>query len=121
MTYGTISISPTFKRLLLYIVKYRKIRGRATARLVAEQLILAYAKQLVSGMPEQLWRDNMLALINICEVEHQEGYKREVQKHKQLEKKASQSGLRTTIRRPSKRRTLRGFKAKLLRTKTTAS
>ena len=75
MRYRTISISPTFLRLLAYLVTYRKLRGKATIRLTIEQLILAFAKQLVSGMPEKLWRANMLALINECEKEHEELYK----------------------------------------------
>lgn len=65
----TIEIGEKHWYLLKYIVKYMKLRGRSSARGVAQQLIIGYAKKLVTGMPEELWRKNMLSLINDAEKE----------------------------------------------------
>lgn len=105
-------LSHTFLRLLTYIVKYRRMRGRVTSRLLVEQLILAYAKQIITGMPEPVWRANMLTLINECEVEHAERFKHEAKAHKEIERKASQSigtrKVQTMVRGASKRKTFKG-------------
>jgi hypothetical protein len=107
-----VAISPTFLRLLNYIVKYRRIRSKANGKTVIEQLILAFAKQIVTGMPEPVWRANMLTLINECEVEHAERFKHEAKAHKEIERKASQSigtrKVQTLVRRTPKRKTFRG-------------
>lgn len=111
MVYKTISISPTFVRLLKYVVDYKRLRGRASVKLIAEQLILAYAKQITTGMPEAVWRANMLALINECDKEHQEYYDHERAKHEELKRKASQTDSNPTplLRRIAKRKTFRGI------------
>lgn len=84
--------------------------------MVTEQLILAYAKQLVSGIPEAVWRANMLTLINECEKEHQEDYEHEIAKHEEIKRRASQSPTghknETLLRRPSKRKVFNGLSAK---------
>lgn len=118
----TVAISPTFVRLLNYIVRYRKIRGKASSKLVIEQLILAYAKQITTGMPEPVWRKNMLVLINECEVEHAERFKHETLAHKKLERKASQSfgtrKIQAMVRGASKRKTYKGKTKESVRSKT---
>lgn len=86
-------IRDEFRRLLKYIVLYRRLRGKATGKLVLEQLVLAYAKQLIAGMPEQLWRDNMLLLISECEVVHQKDRAKEYYRRRKLLKKAKELGL----------------------------
>lgn len=83
-----VSINTDFLRLLHYIVKYRKLRGRASARVVVEQLILAYAKQLTSGMPEANWRANIIELINMCEQTHAERFNNEKRSHQKLKRTA---------------------------------
>lgn len=88
MKYTTIAISPAHKRLLKYIVAYRKLRGRASASVVAEQLILSYAKQLATGMPERLWHEHILTLINECEDEHTARHDKIANRQAELEKKA---------------------------------
>lgn len=86
-------MSGAFRDLLRYIVLYRKLRGRASSKLVTEQLILAYAKQLVTGMPEEHWRKNMLVLIEICQQEHDKLKQREAYTLKKLKEKAEEYGL----------------------------
>lgn len=92
------------------------MRGKASLKLLTEQLILAYAKQIISGMPEPVWRANMLTLINECESEHQEEYRRDIERHKEIQRKASQSlgtehtqQIQTMVRRTSKRKTFNGL------------
>lgn len=80
-------ISPDFNRLLRYMVKYRNLRGKASARIIVEQLILAYAKQLATGMPEKLWQDNIIVLINLCEQEHKEKFKNEVKQYENFQRR----------------------------------
>lgn len=59
--------------LLNYIVAYRKARQpmftkRKSSKLaIAQQLVVAYAKQLVVGMPDEAWRQTMIQKINECE------------------------------------------------------
>lgn len=62
-----IETQPEVRDLLKYIVQYRNIRDTTTAVKIVDQLILAYGKQLVSGMPERHWRDNMLVHIQEAE------------------------------------------------------
>ena len=64
----TVEISKEHDQLLKYIVRYRRLRGASSKKITTEQLILAFAKQLVTGMPEPKWRANMLALINEAEI-----------------------------------------------------
>jgi hypothetical protein len=85
MRYKQIYISPQFKQLLDFIKHYRQLRGPTSMRLIAEQLILAYAKQLVSGVPEQTWRVNMLTLINVCEEEHTAFFAQQKKKHDHIQ------------------------------------
>lgn len=62
-----IYIDTEFDDLLNYIVTYRKLRASTSKKMVVEQLIHAYAKQLAVGMPEEAWRQTMLDMINKCE------------------------------------------------------
>lgn len=64
-----VQISKRHQLLLGYIVKYRRLRGMASKKLIIEQLIVAYAKQLATGMPEPQWRANLVTLINEAEKE----------------------------------------------------
>jgi len=102
-------------RLFSYVVRYKKLRGKASVKLLAEQLILAYAKQITSGMPEPVWRANMLTLINECEKEHEKEYQHDLERHKEIERKASQSQaghikqFQTVLRGTSKRKTFNGL------------
>lgn len=88
--YKMIAVSPNHLRLLKYIVAYRRLRGKASMKLVAEQLLLAYAKQLTSGMPEQAWRDNILMLVNMCEEEQAQYDKVQYRRQREFHKKADQ-------------------------------
>ena len=63
-----IWISEPEHQLLKYIVAYLRLRGYVASRQVVDKLIVAYGKQLVTGMPEPAWRATMLDLINKCEV-----------------------------------------------------
>lgn len=85
-------MSPAFKDLLKYIVLYRKLRGRANGKLIMEQLVLAYAKQLATGMPEDQWRKNMLVLIEVCQAEHNRLKARDYSKLRRIKKKAEAYG-----------------------------
>lgn len=80
--------------------------------MVTEQLILVYAKQLVSGMPEPVWRANMLTLINECDKEHREDYEREIAKYNETQRRAAESpsghSNETLLRRTSKRKVFKG-------------
>lgn len=70
-----VYIGDNENELLDYVVTYLKARlpinqkRQASRQAVANQLILAYAKQLASGIPEDHWRANMIYLINECEIE----------------------------------------------------
>lgn len=79
MNKKSVGISVSFWRLLGYIVTYKRLRSRMSGSRLVEQLILAYAKQLATGMPEELWRKNILLLINQCEADNQ----LRAEKHKQ--------------------------------------
>lgn len=67
-------IDDEFDTLLDYIVDYRKARTaenskrQSSRKMVVNQLILAYAKQLTVGMPEQAWVNSMIDRINACEI-----------------------------------------------------
>lgn len=89
--YSTIAVSPSFQVLAKYITEYRRLRGKATIRIVMEQLILSYAKQLASGMPEETWRYNILSLINMCEEEHKELYEKEQRKYQEYKEREARA------------------------------
>lgn len=79
------------KILLKYLVEYRRLREPMSGRRLINQLILAYAKQLASSMPEKLWQDNIITLINDCEVEHEAYRKQQLKRIKELEKRAKKA------------------------------
>lgn len=60
-------ISDEYHDLLVYIVNYKRLRQSTSKRKVLDQLILQEAKRIVTGMPEELWRQNLIQLINAAE------------------------------------------------------
>lgn len=83
-----ITISDEAYRLLDYIATYLRLHQDATRTSVAEELILAYGKQLLPGVPEKLWEDNMRLMIKECEDEHEEKRKQNIKTIKQIEARA---------------------------------
>lgn len=67
MTMTRVYIDKEVEDLLQYIVTYRKLRGKANKRIVVNELIIEYAKKLTTGMPEAVWRESTIELINAAE------------------------------------------------------
>jgi hypothetical protein len=61
-------ISESVHDLLIYLVMYKRLRRPTMSkRKLLDELIVQEAKRLVTGMPEELWRQNLIQLINAAE------------------------------------------------------
>lgn len=67
----TIEISVQFDNLLVYVTKHRNMRSYTNKGLTVEDLILAYAKQLVAGMPKAEWREHAMRLVKEAEADRE--------------------------------------------------
>lgn len=68
MSIKRVVLNEEYHDLLIYLVMYTKLRQpKNNKRTVVQDMILARAKQLVTGMPEELWRQNLIQLINEAE------------------------------------------------------
>lgn len=62
-----IETTEEHKDLLGYIVAWRKLREPTSNKSLIGEIIVAYAKAISTGMPEEVWRKNIINLINKAE------------------------------------------------------
>lgn len=65
-----VMIGEDFNTLLKFIVQYRQQKQDTNARLLIEQLILAYAKQMVTGVLDENQRAIIINLTTKAEAVH---------------------------------------------------
>lgn len=62
-----IETTQEHKDLLAYLVSWRKLREPSSQKMLINDIIVAYAKVVATGMPEEVWRKNIINLINRAE------------------------------------------------------